>query len=310
MLLSSMTLEAKSTNVGREVGVEFARIVSAIGIVVFHVGAPYAVVGYSGLPMLVAIGTMFAPRQRARPGWESIRERAARLLVPWVFWSAAYALMKLAKSVVLADGAAVSSGWMTVLVGAHVHLWYLPFAFLFTVAIGVLLDRRRASERFWSNWLPLFTMLLWSSSVLMDCVLLAVPFAQWVFSLPAVGLGLCLIGARKDGQFDALRLLAIVTVGIAVLGLEALAGRSRLLIPYGMTCVLVIPTVLARWPAGRVISEVARASFAVYLIHPAIHEGLVRLGWGLTGGQTVGPVVLTSFLLGLVLQRTPLRRFV
>lgn len=66
------------------------------------------------------------------------RSRAQRLLLPWLVWSAIYGAMKLAE--VAVTGVPLRhefAPWMW-LVGTAIHLWFLPFAFVTSLAVWPL----------------------------------------------------------------------------------------------------------------------------------------------------------------------------
>jgi peptidoglycan/LPS O-acetylase OafA/YrhL len=70
---------------------DHARLIAAVGIVVFHSGAPGAWVGYAALPfflMLLIVLAWPAAERQSLPAFA--RGRAARLMIPWLIWSCIY----------------------------------------------------------------------------------------------------------------------------------------------------------------------------------------------------------------------------
>ena len=73
---------------------DLAKWVGSIGIVWFHIGLPGADIGYAALPFFVAYLAYFGV---GRP----LADRARRLLVPWVIWSAIFAVAKVLQAMAL-----------------------------------------------------------------------------------------------------------------------------------------------------------------------------------------------------------------
>ena len=125
---------------------DYARLVAVVGIIWFHAGAPGALIGYSGLSFFLILLVCNAfpqissvrPQFHRAPAWTRYAvARAQRLLLPWLIASLFYSGFKLVE---VARGAPwgaefTSQMWLT---GAALHLWFLPFAFLVSVALWPL----------------------------------------------------------------------------------------------------------------------------------------------------------------------------
>lgn len=135
-----MNLERRGTK--RNAALDYARLIAAIGIIVFHVGAPGAAVGYAALPFFLMLLLILAFPAALRQDFASYaRSRASRLIWPWLTWSLVYGALKAAE--VILGGKTVSSEFMPwmLLTGPALHLWFLPFAFIACIAMWPLARR-------------------------------------------------------------------------------------------------------------------------------------------------------------------------
>ena len=115
----------------RNATLDIARLVAAFGIVLFHSKAPGGQFGYAALPFFLMVMIMLAvPSAAHRPFGSFAKDRAARLLLPWLIWSAVYGIFKLANVVLHHKPFSDDFSLSMVLTGPAIHLWFLPFAFL------------------------------------------------------------------------------------------------------------------------------------------------------------------------------------
>lgn len=110
--------------------VDYCRLIAAFGIVWFHTGAPGYLLAYAGLPFFLVL--------LALPSRLGMADRARRLLLPFLIWSAIYALFRAWNAA--EHGQALFGWWKPwmVLTGASIHLWFLPFAFLVALVAPAL----------------------------------------------------------------------------------------------------------------------------------------------------------------------------
>jgi peptidoglycan/LPS O-acetylase OafA/YrhL len=129
----------------RVAGIDLLRIIAAVGIIWFHTdGAPYAQIGYAGLPAFLLIYFSLVTKQsQAHATREFLRRRWARLLKPWLFWSIVYGTCRVIKAAYTGDFSSLEHMLFvgTLFIGTSIHLWYLPYAFLSGLLI-YLLNRR------------------------------------------------------------------------------------------------------------------------------------------------------------------------
>ena len=261
---------------------DYSRLVAALGIVWFHTQAPGTQIAYAALPFFLVLLSL--------PSRSSLKDRALRLLLPFLAWSAIYGALQ----VVLAwqSGRPLFGWWQhaMLLTGTLVHLWFLPFAFLVALV---------------ATWLPqgrisLAMPVLAAGTLAVNGIPLAWPWYQWSFALVPVLVGLAYRGCG---------LLALPSLVIAWGMLEAVRpSPDNLAILLGSA--LAIAAMQIRLPATEVSASCARLAMLVYLSHVlVILRGKVL---GLSGYELAAfavPVTLIlAFCLDSLIQRVLKRR--
>jgi peptidoglycan/LPS O-acetylase OafA/YrhL len=294
------------------------RILAAVGIIWFHMErAPLRQIGYAGLPVFLLVFYSLIVRQGPRySSLHFLTRRWRRLVQPWLFWSALYGLGHLAKALYLADWSAPSDmvRFGAFLTGAHIHLWYLPYAFLSgfllyelnirtwhrshtAVAVGAIVVAVAALTAYARG------LLNWSVTP---------PLAQWQFGLAALPLGFaigrCLMVPSRDMQRVLLFAIALVVTSLYLV-LRA-QGRAGLVTPYVLGVGLVCLAYTWQAKASTFITALASLTFGVYLIHPIVAYGTRQI---LTANRhAAASILLTAGISGLItwgLMKTPVRRF-
>ncbi len=172
---------------------DYARLLAIFGVVLFHAKAPGGEIGHAGLPFFLLLLTLFVVPAASRSSLaEFSRLRAWRLLGPWLLWCGIYGALKVTDAFI--EGRPLSTEfepWM-VLTGPAAHLWFLPFAFVVSVAAHTLVKGL-------SRWE------IGAVALVVACAALAVfqreplpqPLGAWAFALPAAALGLILSAAPR-----------------------------------------------------------------------------------------------------------------
>jgi surface polysaccharide O-acyltransferase-like enzyme len=107
------------------------RVLAMIDIVAIHVTGSYLFWGV-GLPIFIITAVALSVRKPELPKLgEAARKRAARILLPWLVWTAFFALNRLFWAGVDPEREVGEFfyPWMLV-AGTSVHLWFLPFIFV------------------------------------------------------------------------------------------------------------------------------------------------------------------------------------
>jgi peptidoglycan/LPS O-acetylase OafA/YrhL len=303
----------------RLANIDTLRILAAVGIVWFHTeGVPGRRIGYAALPIFLLIFFSLITRNTHADGTvHFLKRRWNRLMAPWLFWSVVYAVCKSAKAICMMDMDALR-GMLSVeslLAGAHIHLWYLPYAFILGFAIYEI--NRRTSRA--NHAVVILTatatgilMLVARATGILPADVPA-PLSQWSFGLAAAPLGLavgrCLMIPSRDTRRLLLSVVSLATL-LACIILNS-TGFASVAIPYGIGMTLVCIGYTWRARNDAFVAYVASLTFGVYLIHPLISFGLQHLI--VANEHHAAFILLTAGISGAItlgLKKTPLRRFV
>ena len=137
------------------------------------------------------------------------------------------------------------------LVGTVLHLWFLPFSFLF-----LALTRRLNVFSLWA--ICLFALVLFLA---VEGGRLPIPLAQWDFVFPAAVCGLV------AGRLPAWK-IPVLSAGLlfTVLALSVGVGGGALQLWVALSAMLL--TFLVSVPGTPLTDFLAKASFGIYLAHP------------------------------------------
>lgn len=287
---------ARRSRPARNATLDYARLVAAFGIVLFHLGSPGAQVGYAALPFfLIVLIVMALPSAMRSSPADYVRSRARRLLVPWLVWSAIYLALKLIE--IGLAGHSIGSElapWM-LLTGPAIHLWFLPFAFVASLALLPLVAFVRPSGGEGPRARRAAAILALGVAATAAMVLsqreLAPPLAQWSLALPAVllGLALALAGSGRNGLSPE-----AVLLGVPVLAGAWWMGWTNNLPQIALALGMLAACLAFRLPEGPLSRRAAEMSLVVYLCHPAAASVIERIGLAETG--TLALAVLTMIL--------------
>ncbi len=152
--------------------IDYGRFLAALGLVWFFSQAPGNRIAYLSVPFLLIILTL--------PISESVATKARRLLLPFLIWSAVFAVVQIAQALKLH---APPLGWWQnymLLTGTWYHLWILPFAFLASVL----------APWFQNPIASLGTALLVAIFMAVQGTPEALPFGLWSFGILPVLVGI------------------------------------------------------------------------------------------------------------------------
>jgi peptidoglycan/LPS O-acetylase OafA/YrhL len=271
------------------------RIVAAILIVCFHTNVPYRQIGYIGLPIFLLIHfSLIASRAYILDARQFAARRWERLMVPWVFWSVVYAACK------LGSGLPVLSV-QGLLMGGHVHLWYLPYAFVCGLLVYLIAVR---------------TLSLGPGVIIPALILgllllpargstLPAPFGQWRYALAAIPLGYAISRARMIRDMDAQR-LALLMIALCVMTVCTMTHCLSYEIATGLVC---LAYACPGHPDG-LGTFAAPLTFGIYLIHPLADYGLRHCAPPLYPVAHVAAVCVVSGCAAFCLLHSPFKRFV
>src|SRR5579862_6134658 len=165
-------------------GYDLVRFFASINVVLFHVLAvPDGLIGRGGIPAFLMIaGSLPAMQGDLGSFGQYARRRGARILGPWLFWSAFYAVVAAARYA--RHGTTPQWTAASLIVGSAVHLWFFPAIFLGTLAVWILLNVSRsiATDRLAIGLAAAAALLLMLQPQITAQLQLNFPIAQWVFS--------------------------------------------------------------------------------------------------------------------------------
>lgn len=291
----------------RNATLDYARLVASTGIIVFHVGAPGAAIGYAALPFFLMLLVFLAfPVAAGKSFGAYAATRTARLLWPWAIWSLIYAALKLAE-IAATDVTLQSefSAWM-LLTGPSLHLWFLPYACVACIAIWPL---ARLSASLTEGARIICGMILAGVAVLIAWtshdLVTTTPITQWLYALPAVALGSAF---GFFGGTSRPALMAALTIGATAVLLRVMGwpdGAEQLIIA-GVAFALCLGLPLHDHPVARRMVDL---SLTLYVAHPMVISILLRATAipDESAEMAVAAIAGTTFLaLGLQrLQRSP-----
>jgi fucose 4-O-acetylase-like acetyltransferase len=249
--------------------IEFLRILGALGIVWYHARGPGYEAAYAGLVLFLIMSVYLAGPVPA--GGLPVARRARRLLLPWLLWQLVYGAVNLATHQPLLP---TEHGLLAgVLAGASIHLWYLPFIFIFLLGYDLLRSHVPArpiailggagaalmlGATAW--WWPLLSTL-------------GYPLAQYVHASAGLGLGMYFANAATLPWH--LRAVLTGAIALAVAGALAFHGVG---LPYllgiavaGLLLAPPLPAHLGRW-----INPLGAATFGVYCAHILVMRILAK----------------------------------
>lgn len=288
----------------RNASVDVLRLAAAFVIVLFHAKSPGGQLMPAAMAIFAALLGYFALADRSDQRLAMlVRKRSDRLLRPFLIWGVFYAALR------IADARAAHEPVLDTLVawlppqGTMGALWFLPFAFLVSLALGAA---RRALPVIATPMvaLPLAGIVsaLWVP--MLDAMEPAPGFAVYLDYVPAVFFGLALAAASSVRA----RLLLTGTTAFAIgLGLRQAGVGGTLPLTLGiplLTAALLLPR-----PGTRLTRTMADLSMAVYLVHLLVLAVCLRVLPAPSGALALGLVVCgASTGLGLILLRSRLGR--
>jgi Acyltransferase family len=295
-------------------GVDLIRLVSVAGLVWFHIGAPWAEFAYAGLPTVMLFSVALPMMSgRKRPFFEEVSRRGLRLLPPWIFWSGFYGAWIVARSLYRGYSLGPLRRWENLLIGPTIHLWYLPFAFLVTLAALVL---RRGAGLFAARYVCLVGgglggVMLVLCSLASRTWALEAPFGQWAFAASAIPFGIAVGAAcRARPARVYLALASVALAGVVSCAVVERIGDHYTAISYGIGIPLACAALLWRFEPNGLVRVLAPLSMGLYVLHPFITDQIYRLDLVRRfPALTATASILVTLALTLVLRKTPIQRY-
>lgn len=242
-------------------GLEWLRVVASLGIVAFHQHAPGDRIGHAGLAVFAALTAAMAARSARGRDWAAFRGgRLRRMLLPWLVWSAFYALVQVALAQFGGQPWWARFEPTMLVTGTYPHLWYLPFA-----AVAALLAGRCGARGPAAAWLLAGAVTMPVASWLLTLPM-PLPALNWSFVAPAALLGVGLARTPLGGGWHA---IPWGFAGAGALGWLAclVLGQADLLPEYPIAVGTVTVAWALPWRAGAWTTRLAATTFGIYVLH-------------------------------------------
>jgi peptidoglycan/LPS O-acetylase OafA/YrhL len=296
----------------RNYAFEYLRIIGILGIIFFH-GAQILLIrqiGYSGLIIFILVSIYLSSTQNTEEHIKKyIAKRAARILVPWLFWFIVYGLLNIINDKkFLPEGLGVSS----VLAGTNIILWYLPFIFLMSI-VAFVYNHASEHNAFVRKYIMLLLGVLSILSLLSTPIWrpwslsIGNPWAQWCHALPAVFIGMTLAYLHKHSSDKVRTLLYAGIIIMASIWLIMLGQYNGVGVPYVVGTILFLSAMFETGyqNSNQVLMSISNCSYGIYLIHPVVYGIEDRLGLPENAALPVMTFVL-SLLIILMAKRMPI----
>ncbi len=280
---------------------DLLRVVAMLDILAIHLTGAY-LLGGAGLPAFIIISVALAVRRPIVPPLvEVARKRAARVLLPWLFWCGCYGAMLMYGP--LTDPAVAVGGvfepWMLV-AGTKIHLWFLPFVFVAELAaVGAV----RGTRGWATRWVVVAALAASAAAVVVAGWVFDGWDAtgtlegrhvgmSWLFGVASVTLGVVVgrtLSMRCWAETSAPRLLWVfaLVAFVAVLVLRLTVNPSYhamwLWWRQALALLLVASAVQFTGPTPPRLARIAALTMGIYLLHGLVHatlyDRLLSLVW-------------------------------
>jgi fucose 4-O-acetylase-like acetyltransferase len=247
----------------RRQDIEFLRIISALGIVVFHhTQNEYAL---SSLMIFVIISFFLAGSKKKEVTKDLMQSRFRRLMIPWFFWFLVYGLSNaLHREPFIPRENGVLSG---ILAGPSIHLWYVPFLFGALLIFDVF--KQHLSTKMIAIGAPFLAAAIllatpWWRNASIE---IGPPLAQYVSVLPAA-----LIGIYLSHLFTLSLRLNISLIAILIVSAGSATGFNGVGWTYLIALLLTSPLIFDVFSSRLTLdlSTISSCMFGVYLLHVKI----------------------------------------
>jgi peptidoglycan/LPS O-acetylase OafA/YrhL len=256
----------------RNGSIEYARFLGALGIVWFHMKMPGGTTALAALQLFILLQVYFGAERALSP-------QARRLLVPWLLWSAIYAVGKISQAWLQNSSVFGEFEHWMLFTGPSIHLWYLPFSFACVVLARVMLQTLT-----WPVIYALTVLLAAGSLAFTNLMDLTIPLAQWSSVTAAAVIGLLVKGPVPSRVVLS---MSIIATGFAVYVLGWDSGAWQTLVAAG---VFFFVTEI-KLPSTEISRKLSEISFGIYLIHPAVYSILMPVA---EPGMIVGYALVIS----------------
>lgn len=298
-------------------GLSMVRTLAMLSIVAYHVDLrPLLGVSFGITSLQIVLCALVARSSQAPPMGAFAAKRATRLLAPFVFWSAVYAIVEVLLALYHHQSIAGRFNLRMLAAGTSFHLWFLPWAFAVSLLVrgATSLSRGALREPAIGVAAVLGSALVYFGTSLQWSLAPGRPFYLWLDSSAAVAFGFAL-GRALTLPAERRRLWLCAIVACALLPCfvgPGLAPESVLWARYALALPLACIGFLLPLPESRFLERLSSYNLGVYVVHLLVVHLLTRIPavWGLEVGWRIAAVYLLSLLGVHLLRRTGLKHVV
>lgn len=294
----------------RRVLLDAARLLAAYAIVWLHVPRSAALasstaLGRFSVPFFTAAAVFFVweslGRGRSRTVVQYAGNRVLRLYVPFLAWTAAYLLFKVAKLWLAPLQPNDFPGVEVMLVGGHYHLWFLPFIFVVTLAVFAI-GKKIVGNGIFEGRLAIVAAMIGTALAVAPVPQSGMTAELWWMALPSAFLGLTLAIAYRHGAQRLMESAAATWLGLAATllgtGYVWIFGRNTLAETIAGLGFFIFA--LGKWdgPLLRRLATLGPLAYGIYLAHVLfikICESVAtKLHWSATPLLDVGTFLVAA----------------
>ena len=245
--------------------IELIRFLAACEIVSYHVDAPWSRY-VSVLPIFLVFSIVFAVSSKlaAKAQW---KKAFARIIQPWLFWSAAYGLARIVRIIIFHNPTGSEFHWWMLASGTTIHLWFLPFAFLSNMAVLHFFKQLqlKLTPRNSHIIATLGGLLLLISTMILPKVEDILVLKEWIFLAPVILVGLLF----SSFYYSYSRLMFAHGLWIVVLFCIGIMALNRRIGLAYLSPVIICSFVFSYKPSGssNFFNYLGKLSYGIYLIH-------------------------------------------
>jgi peptidoglycan/LPS O-acetylase OafA/YrhL len=288
--------------------IELIRFLAACEIVCYHLDAPWTRY-VRVLPIFLIFSIVFTVKSHLSIS-DQRKKAFERILLPWLFWSAVYGLARIARILIFHSPISKEFQWWMLLTGTLGALWYLPFAFVSTMAVLHFVRRFHFKLTYRSGHIIALCSgpLLLASAMILTKYPGHFPYEQWVHLAPVILIALLFLSF----YYDFFRLVfshglwIVILCCIGVMALNLKIGLSNL-VPI-LVCAFVFSFKPSR--SFKLFDYLGKLSYGIYLVHMLVSSIWIRLGFPQRSYSLLFLTLVTSILATALLHKTAFRKFV
>ncbi len=261
-ILVKMNLERQN----RDASIELLRYICSIGIVWFHLGAPFSWIGHSALAVFCILSILYAVKGDLKGNYRKSPWLNLKVIKLWVFWSLIYAALKIIQGINSNNGIASEFHMWMIFTGPSLPLWYFPFIYVAS-SLSILYFRTISSQR------PLSEGAILSVGIVICILLLSarpgVPFAQWSLGVAAVLLAISICRVFLDGS--RVQLFFVITVLLAI-SAAGFFETGRMFILASIVCIIFLNIKISKFE--NFLTFLGGLSLGVFVLHSGVYSAL------------------------------------